>query len=92
MYDLSVIVRKRERIKNKVLGTVDCVVVQPVLGDEGIFQSSGELLVWFTDDDRRIPVRMRAKVPVGSIEATLTAYHPPQRRLPRPAWAVEATR
>ncbi len=83
MYDLRVLVRQRERVKNKVLGEVDCVVVQPILGDEGLFQSSGELLVWFTDDDRRIPVRLRAKVPVGAIEANLSAYHPPTRPLDR---------
>ncbi len=38
---------------------------------EGVFQHKGEIDIWFTDDDRRIPVLMKSKVTVGSIMVTL---------------------
>jgi len=50
------------------------------LRDEGLFKHDGDLLVWLTDDDRRIPVLMRAQIPVGAIEAKITAYSPPRTR------------
>ena len=34
------------------------------------------LELWFTDDDRRIPVLMKASVPVGALDARLTRYVP----------------
>lgn len=80
LYPLQLRVLRREEI-DSALGKVRCIVVQPVLGDEGLFQSTGDLFVWFTDDERRIPVRMRATVPVGAIEARLTSYEPGASRV-----------
>lgn len=75
LYPLQVRVLRRESV-GSVFGEVDCIVVQPVLGDEGLFKSSGDLFVWFTADARRIPIKMRATIPVGAIEARLTDYTP----------------
>jgi hypothetical protein len=47
-------------------------VIQPLLKSEGIFARTGDIVIWLTDDDRRIPVQMKSKVVVGSITATLT--------------------
>ena len=66
---------RKERIET-IFGKTDCIVVQPVLLEEGLFNHQGDLFVWFTDDERRIPVLMRASVPVGAIEARLTSYSP----------------
>ncbi len=33
--------------------------------------------VWVTADARRIPVRVRSKVPVGSVSGDLESYTPP---------------
>jgi hypothetical protein len=40
---------------------------------EGIFNRKGDMYIWLTDDQRRIPVRMQTKVAVGSITATLVS-------------------
>ncbi len=73
IYDLRIDVVRRE-VRDTPLGRVRCVVVQPTLGDEGLFRHEGDLFVWFTDDERRVPVLMRATVPVGAIEARLIDY------------------
>jgi hypothetical protein len=46
------------------------LVVMPF---QGIFLNQGNIRVWFTTDDRRIPVRMKAKVIIGSIVADLVS-------------------
>lgn len=76
LYDLRVRVLRRETI-DTVLGPRSCVVVQPFLGDEGLFKHEGDLFVWLTDDAHRIPVLVQATIPVGAIEARLTDYTPP---------------
>jgi hypothetical protein len=50
------------------VATARVLVVMPF---QGIFLNQGNIRVWFTTDDRRIPVRMKAKVIIGSIVAEL---------------------
>ncbi|MCS6263087.1 MAG: DUF3108 domain-containing protein [Nitrospira sp.] len=49
--------------------TARVVVIMPF---QGIFLNEGNIRVWFTTDEHRVPVRMKAKVVVGSIVAELT--------------------
>jgi len=70
-YDMEVKVHRRERVQVPA-GSFDCVVVEPMLKSEGVFKSKGSILVWLSDDARRIPVLVRSKVPVGSISISLT--------------------
>ena len=45
----------------------------------GVFKKSpdAELLVWFSADNRRIPVKVRSKVKVGHFTMELVDYRPP---------------
>jgi len=53
------------------------IVVEPsLLEGTGLFVKQGRLKIWLTDDARRIPVRMRSKVAIGSVSADLEAYTP----------------
>jgi hypothetical protein len=50
-------------------------IVQPTMPPgSGLFAQEGELRVWVTDDARRIPVRARTSVAVGSVSADLESY------------------
>ena len=60
----------RQKIKVPA-GRFDCVVVEPILKAGGIFKNKGRLVIWLTDDDRRMPVLMRSKVLIGSISVVL---------------------
>jgi hypothetical protein len=82
MYPLRVKVLRREEQDTELFGRIQCLVVQPYLDDDGLFKHEGDLLLWMTDDERKLPVRMRANVPVGAIEATLKSYRPPHLPLP----------
>ena len=67
---LQVKVLGRERIETPA-GTFDCVGIEPILKAGGIFKNSGRLVIWVTDDERRMPVLMKSKVAIGSISVVL---------------------
>lgn len=69
-YGLKVDVLRKERVKT-LAGEFDCVVVQPHLTFQGVFQQKGEVFIWLTDDARRIPVMVRSKIVIGSININL---------------------
>ena len=52
-------------------GEVETARVLVIMPFQGLFMNQGNIRVWFTNDDRRIPVRMKAKVIIGSIVADL---------------------
>ena len=70
---LEVKVLGRERIETPA-GKFDCVAIEPLLKAGGIFKKKGRLVIWITDDDRRMPVLMKSKVTVGSISVVLQEY------------------
>jgi Protein of unknown function (DUF3108) len=72
---LEVKVLGRQRVKTPA-GRFDCVVIEPVLNAGGIFKNKGRLLIWLTDDDRRMPVLMKSKVLIGSIKVVLQEAKP----------------
>jgi hypothetical protein len=54
-------------------GEIETARVLVVMPFQGLFLNQGNIRVWFTNDDRRIPVRMKAKVVIGSIVADLVS-------------------
>jgi hypothetical protein len=52
-------------------GKADTVRVLVIMPFQGLFMNQGNIRVWFTTDERRTPVRMKAKVVIGSIVADL---------------------
>ena len=85
-YLLKVIVHGRERVTVPA-GTFDCVLVEPVLADDGLFKAKGRLLVYLSDDARRIPVLVTSKIALGSIKVSLTKrmVAAPKAAVPQPA-------
>jgi hypothetical protein len=59
-------------------GTFNTIVLQPIIKSGGLFAEGGNALIWVTDDDRRIMVQLRAKMPVlRSLDLYLKSYTPP---------------
>lgn len=73
VYDLDVVYLGKERI-TVAAGTFDCIMVEPLVQEGGLFKSEGNIIIWLTDDDLRVPVKVKTKVVIGSIDAELTAY------------------
>jgi hypothetical protein len=72
-YTLSVKFLGRQRIEVDA-GTFDCIIVEPLMKEGGLFKSEGRVLIWLTDDERKIPVKVSTKVVIGSIESELREY------------------
>jgi hypothetical protein len=58
-------VEGREEIKTP-LGTFKTLRVQPT-ADAGVVKNRGNIWIWYTDDDRHLPVQMRARLFWGTI-------------------------
>jgi hypothetical protein len=54
-------------------GRFQAVAVRPVFRSRGLFAQGGEAVVWFSDDERRIPVRIRSRLSVGVLDLSLRA-------------------
>ncbi|MGA7244786.1 MAG: DUF3108 domain-containing protein [Terracidiphilus sp.] len=72
MHNVSVTmkVEGREVIKTP-LGTFKTIRVQPT-ADAGVVKNRGNIWIWYTDDDRHLPVQMRARLFWGTITFRLT--------------------
>lgn len=70
-YKAKIDVLKKEKIKVANSGELNTIMVKPTLESEGLFQRRGDILIWLTDDEKRIPVRVSTKVQVGSVVAEL---------------------
>jgi len=53
------------------LGTFDCIEVQPKLEGTKVFEGRKGLTIWLTDDEWKIPVLIRSKLMIGSIQAII---------------------
>lgn len=85
-YRLEVRVEGLERVKAP-WGEVETVRVLAIMPFKGIFLNEGNIRVWLTNDVRRVPVMMKAKVIIGSVVARLIAGagSPPQALPESPA-------
>ncbi|MFZ9760234.1 MAG: DUF3108 domain-containing protein [Candidatus Kapaibacteriota bacterium] len=72
-YTLGVRIHGKQTV-NVQAGTFNCIVVEPMVTKGGLFKSEGKILLWLTDDERKIPVKVSTKVLIGAIEAELTSF------------------
>ena len=68
-YDVTLDVQARERIQTP-LGNRSAIRVEPKVFS-GLFKRKGRMLVWFSDDDQHLPLRIKFMIAVGPITATL---------------------
>ncbi|HNT52820.1 MAG TPA: DUF3108 domain-containing protein [Candidatus Syntrophosphaera sp.] len=60
----EVIVHRRESIST-IFGKINCLVVEPRLRGEAMFNQKGNMLFWLTDDQYKLPVQMESDVTIG---------------------------
>lgn len=70
-WSVEVHVLGRERLKTPV-GEFDTIKVKTYPKYEGVFMHKGEIFIWLTDDDRKVPVLMKSTITIGSIVSSLT--------------------
>lgn len=71
VYKVPVRITRRE-IQKTVLGKVMCFRIEPeIFGINRLIEQEGSMIIWITDDARRIPVRSQIKSNIGKIEVKL---------------------
>ncbi|MCS6897008.1 MAG: DUF3108 domain-containing protein [Nitrospira sp.] len=69
-YRLEVRIEGIEKVRGP-WGEVETLRTLVIMPFQGIFLNEGNIRVWLTNDERHIPVKMKAKVIVGSVVADL---------------------
>ena len=70
-YDVLANVTRREEIETP-LGKFNTVVVEPQMHGGGLYRDEdSKLTIWYSDDERHLPVRIRSDVKIGTITMTL---------------------
>jgi hypothetical protein len=69
LYTVHGRVVKREPVTTPY-GTFTALMVEPQMASAGV-QRDERLFIWYSDDERRLPLRIRTEVKFGSVTATL---------------------
>jgi hypothetical protein len=62
-----------ENLKTR-FGLIECMKLNPYMEAGRVFRSNKGLELWVTNDDNRIPIKVRANLRVGTITADLTSF------------------
>ncbi len=63
----------REDLKTK-FGTVPSMIFRPLVQSGRVFKEEESLTVWISDDDNKVPLRIKASLAVGSLKADLDGF------------------
>lgn len=63
----------REDITTK-FGTVPTMIFKPLVQSGRVFKEKESVTLWISDDNNKLPVRVKAELAVGSIKADLDAF------------------
>jgi len=63
----------KEDLETK-FGTIPCMIFRPLVQSGRVFKEQESLTVWISDDDNKIPVRIKASLAIGSIKADLESF------------------
>jgi len=74
VYEVPVRVTKREQQKT-IFGKVWCWRVEPAIFGYGrLIEQKGSMIIWITDDDRKMPVRSQINTTYGKVDVRLKSH------------------
>ncbi len=66
-----------KRFDETLIGPVTTVEIMPIMTFKGLYDKKGDTVIWYTNDECRVPVMIHSKIIIGSLTAELTAYENP---------------
>ena len=66
-------VLQRETIRLPDLSEVNSLIIQPKLKTDGIFKRTGDIRIWLSDDEYRVPVKIVTSIALGRVTAELVS-------------------
>lgn len=70
-WNTEVQVIKKERIRVPA-GEFDTILIKPLFKSEGLFLKKGDVHIWFSDDEKRIPVMIEIQTKAGNFKVKLS--------------------
>lgn len=74
-WDADLKILRREMI-NTALGRMRAIVIQPETRLDGVLRKAGDSFIWLSDDDRKLLLRLEAKVKIGAVIAAIRDFQP----------------
>lgn len=74
--EVAVRLLKKEK-RASIFGERETLKMQPIMNFKGLYEKSGNTLLWLTDDRCRVPVEIKSRIAVGSLVAKLVNYNNP---------------
>jgi len=71
--EVPVEVIRRENVLLPAFRSVDALLIQPQLKTEGIFKRNGDIFIWLSDDQYKVPVKIVTSIALGRITAELVS-------------------
>lgn len=65
---------ENERLEKTIFGPVETVEVMPIMTFRGLYDKQGDTVIWYSDDECRVPMLINSKILIGSLTAELTGY------------------
>ena len=72
-YNLKIIYDGKEVIQTKV-GKIQCLKLVPIMPDNKLFDGENSITCWISDDDNKIPVKIQAKMFIGSTGIEMVSF------------------
>ena len=61
------IVAKAEETINTILGSFNCLVIKPFREGSTLLKNKGDMMIWFSNDKKRLPIQIKIKLQYGSM-------------------------
>lgn len=71
VYKLNLLFSGKEQLKTKI-GNFETFVFNPIIPKNKLFRGEQPVTVWVTDDANKIPIKIKAKLWVGSLDMEIT--------------------
>lgn len=72
-YKLKIVFKGREVVRTKA-GKIRCLAFRPLMPKNSLFDGEDSIMAYFSDDKNRIPIKIDAKMFIGSAGVELTDY------------------
>ncbi len=72
-HNLDLIYRGKEII-DVPAGKFKSILLEPIVKAGGLFKNEGRIYLWLSDDELKVPIKLKSKIVIGSIDAVLSEY------------------
>jgi hypothetical protein len=77
-HEVMVQTGEEERIMGSIRGDINVLPVKPIMNFKGLYDKSGDTVIYLSNDPCRIPMRINSKIAIGSLTAELVSYENPR--------------